>query len=538
MRHLIVRQIFDLHLGSTREAFGTQQRLSRFFQEEAAPALERLFDRIAPPDKVLRIERLEVDLGFLQEDQIDTEATLHKLVSAVEEAIQRALRDAGTAPAGDAFHSVFLQWLYFLECGVLPWYAENRLPAGWPAKVLEQLGLEAAAATRLRKLLLGASPALDRLVLQHSDDFLEAVATLLTGRSHAPVQKLIHELSILSSSGAAIRKKSPVPMPAVAQTRHQLWKWVFANDLHVQGGPPMETLLSAFLRYRFTPEILLAWLPVLKGRKSKDFPVLRRIWPGLNIVAGAKKQVQDFSKSPDNQNAKKAEDGNQAADAAPGQPAPQPIAIADTGKTGNVFSSEAAPQNEGKGPVPDPALLFQPRPEQSPVLPDKEEAWFVANAGIVLANGYLSRFFNNLDLLKPDRQFRDAEAQNKAALLIHFLATGETEAPEYLLLLPKVLCGIPAGRPLELFTPLAPFETEEAEALLQAMIGHWEALGNTSPEGLREGFLQRNGRLHLADNGWRLQVERQTIDILIDRSPFGFNVIKLPWMKDPLRVEW
>lgn len=538
MRHLIVRQILDLHLGSSREAFGTQQRLSRFFQEEAAPALERLFDRIAPPGKVVRIERLEVDLGFLQANQIDTEETLRKLVRAVEEAIQKALHSAGPDHSTNSANSVFLQWLYFLESGVLPWYAENSLPAGWQMVVLEQLGLDATAAIRLRRLLSGATSSLDRLIRQHSDDFLEAVGTLLTGRSHVMVQQVIQELLHIHHLPRVARQKNLPPLPDARETRNQLWKWVFANDFGERRALDMEALLSGFIRYRFSSEWLGAWAPAIRGKRSKELPVLHRLWPRLVAAEEAGKRKPAGAKNAVDQSDSQADgEKTQAADSARSS-AQQPGQQEKREGAGQSLSNDATLRPPERAAQPEAALFFQAKAEPAPVLPDKEEIWQIANAGIVLANGYLTRFFSNLDLLKPDRQFRDAGAQNKAALLIHFLATGETEAPEYLLLLPKVLCGIPAGAPLEFFTPLDPSETEEALALLQAMIGHWEALGNTSADGLREGFLKRNGRLRRSDDGWRLQIERQTIDILLDRSPFGFNVIKLPWMKDPLRVEW
>ena len=41
----------------------------------------------------------------------------------------------------------------------------------------------------------------------------------------------------------------------------------------------------------------------------------------------------------------------------------------------------------------------------------------------------------------------------------------------------------------------------EGEAMLTALIGHWQALGNTSAGALREGFLNRPGRLEDTGKG-------------------------------------
>ena len=82
-------------------------------------------------------------------------------------------------------------------------------------------------------------------------------------------------------------------------------------------------------------------------------------------------------------------------------------------------------------------------------------------------------------------------------------------------------------------------EREEADALLEAVIRHWEVLRNTSGDGLRGTFLLRRGKVSLRDDGdWLLQVEAQSFDILLDRLPWGISMIKLPWMEKMLWVEW
>lgn len=78
----------------------------------------------------------------------------------------------------------------------------------------------------------------------------------------------------------------------------------------------------------------------------------------------------------------------------------------------------------------------------------------------------------------------------------------------------------------------------ECEELLQAAIGHWSVLKNTSVDGLRETFLQRNGKISRVEKGWKLQVERKTVDVLLAKLPWGLGIIKLPWMNDMMFVEW
>ena len=104
--------------------------------------------------------------------------------------------------------------------------------------------------------------------------------------------------------------------------------------------------------------------------------------------------------------------------------------------------------------------------------------------------------------------------------------------------LEKLLCGMPLESPIPKNIILTTQEKEEAQKLLNAVIQNWNALKTASPEGLQEGFIQREGKLIRRTGGWLLQIERKALDILVDRLPWGFGMIMLPWMPERLNVEW
>jgi hypothetical protein len=56
--------------------------------------------------------------------------------------------------------------------------------------------------------------------------------------------------------------------------------------------------------------------------------------------------------------------------------------------------------------------------------------------------------------------------------------------------------------------------------------------------GLRETFLQREGRLEHGEDRWQLQVKSLTFDVLMDRLPWGYATLKFPWMREVLHVDW
>lgn len=169
--------------------------------------------------------------------------------------------------------------------------------------------------------------------------------------------------------------------------------------------------------------------------------------------------------------------------------------------------------------------------------PKKGEEIYVENAGLVLAHPFLPIYFEKLNLLK-DRKFRNEAARRRAVRLLHFLAVGDVEMQEYELALPKLMCELPLNIPIDLSDKLSDEEKEEGIAMLEALISHWGALKSTSPDGLREGFLRREGKLAYSDSGWELSVEQKAMDILLDRLPWGIHIIKLPWMKNMLKVHW
>ncbi len=164
---------------------------------------------------------------------------------------------------------------------------------------------------------------------------------------------------------------------------------------------------------------------------------------------------------------------------------------------------------------------------------------YVKCAGIVLAHPFIPSYFRKIGLVKEEA-FVGEEAQIKAIHLIHYLATKDTNLPEYELMLPKFLCGLPLDDPIERAVDVSDSEKEEGEKMLQAAVDHWGALGKVTPDSLRQGFLWRDGKLEHKESGWTLTVEQHTMDILLDRLPFGWGVsmIKFPWMKELLKVDW
>jgi hypothetical protein len=166
-----------------------------------------------------------------------------------------------------------------------------------------------------------------------------------------------------------------------------------------------------------------------------------------------------------------------------------------------------------------------------------EESIYVPHAGIVLVHPFLSTFFSRLQLWDKTG-FTDLYARQKAVYLLHYLATGERRGPEYDMVLPKLLCGYALEMPLPGDILLGDEACAEGDLLLRNVLERWEKLKNSSIDALREGFLRRDGKLYTHNDRLCLQVEAGAIDVLLDFLPWNISLVKLPWLKDILYVEW
>lgn len=160
------------------------------------------------------------------------------------------------------------------------------------------------------------------------------------------------------------------------------------------------------------------------------------------------------------------------------------------------------------------------------------------NVGVILLHPFLKSFFEESQLLDSNEKFRNFEAAEKAVGLLHFMATGQTEVEECELSFQKIICGIPLCMPIQATFDISEAEKQETEKMLNAAIRYWSSLRNTKVNGLREAFLQREGKIEQDDQSIVLQVERKTMDILLDKIPWNTSIVKLPWLDKMIRVDW
>lgn len=177
--------------------------------------------------------------------------------------------------------------------------------------------------------------------------------------------------------------------------------------------------------------------------------------------------------------------------------------------------------------------------EEIPTIDDSSELLetegvYINNAGLILTWPYLQLFFKELNVY-TENGLTDKE---KAMHLLHYLCFGMEEEWECALFLSKIICGWDLEMPLGEKITLADSEKEECDQLIEAIVRNWPALKNTSVDGFREAFLQREGIISKVNDNWLLRIERKGYDVMLEQLEWGINTIQLSWNDYTIFVEW
>ncbi|MEM7295655.1 MAG: contractile injection system tape measure protein, partial [Pseudomonadota bacterium] len=154
-------------------------------------------------------------------------------------------------------------------------------------------------------------------------------------------------------------------------------------------------------------------------------------------------------------------------------------------------------------------------------------------AGVVILHPYIKLLFKRLDVLNEQGRIADGALDRAYSILSYLTLHGGPPDPMHYILL-----GL-EGRPRLTAQSLEDSARTMINGLLEAIISQWGKLGKTSPDGLRETFLRRDGFLTIEPNsGTRLSVAPGPFDMLLDALPWSLSPVGLPWMIAPCHVDW
>lgn len=185
--------------------------------------------------------------------------------------------------------------------------------------------------------------------------------------------------------------------------------------------------------------------------------------------------------------------------------------------------------------VPQPYESLFARPVQAAA--SEQEAVTIQNAGLVLLHPFFSHYFSRLNMLTKG-QFNDENARQRAIRLLQLLVDGETGHAEHTLLLNRVLCDMPWKEPLDPDIIITEEEKGLSQGLLNAVIQQWPKMHNSSIEGFRASFLQREGLLWQTEEAWMLRVHKRSYDIILQTLPWSYGMMRFSWLSKPVYTEW
>ena len=497
--HRIHRQRWSIRVDQPAEALRWRQRLRDNWQQELLPVMADVFDAFDQPGQQVHLPRLHLQLKV---------GSLAQLREQLPIALAQALRDewhesANTSTPsisspqqGTDAHAADDIVRHYLQRGELPWQAahgdrqqqQQRLlltPEYWRQLLREQLALAPSDTTQLlliwRWLQQVASA-------ERQTELRQFVCELAADASFAePVGALLHLLS---------------SMPAMNGYQLLQWQSLLALRLwqHLHSSEPSSVTSAAL-----DDVIRATVLPAGVTQQAPSLALLQWLERGARV--------------------------------------PPQQTVIDVGASLLSPMSEAA----AAGPEAKPSLhaaLLQAAASSQPVLPYTTTdvasvSVLVLHAGLVLLHPFLPQFFRACGVWAMTESRLSPWQLPHAAALLHFLATGSEAIAEHECGTIKLLLGLAVDASLPVAEGLlSDLDKAEIEQLLNAVIGHWSALKQTSATGLRLSFLQRPGLLRAEPDGWRLHIEREAFDVLLDFLPWGIGVIKLPWMTDAIHTAW
>lgn len=571
-RHIVQRQVLELTIPKQAQARQYQDELSRIYRERIIPMLDRYCSDLSGPEERYRIESLQLELGALPADDFEEQfvrrvetALKHELTRQISDQAKAARQSSGS-PQADAQLELFA---FFLRTGSLPWWADSSSPGLLAENLARLLTLAPQALRELLRQLLREPNARQRLINQYSDEQLAALLGVLLPAHRAVFTRDLPALANLlktagQSLGGPARASRQIfwrNLLVIANngTAHphleNFYRLVFRALLEIPGSETLplhlaETASAAGNRELATllGKIVPATAPAsvivsVQERLLRRLEELRSLG-GLLASTWAKLRAWLTSRQ--------LPGALQATLLAALNSAPQretsliPLNLSEILAAIQQIAQDTSPQSPNSTAILNEILaelesVLASQPDEHPTRENRHDAeeYPVANAGLVILWPFLGHFFSHLGLLDEDRRsFLSFEMRQRAVGLLQVVAAKDAASPEYLLPLNKLLCGLPPETPLDLGQPLREEEIAECENLLEAVIAQAPILREMQPDGLRGSFLLRPGLLGMQDNAWLLRVERQTYDIVLERFPWNWEWVKLPWMETPLRVEW
>ena len=517
--NIINREILELQVQSKEEYLKLKDEIEDLVNNKIPEKAESVYSDIFSADEIVRLDRLNIDLGIISPFNL-SENLLQKFSSVFKEELVRVKENKKYVK--DYTGSALQLLIFFLLHGDFPWWASKK------AEIDLYSIFQRVLNENFKELIsfLIKHPDKKEIFLrienQFSGNIFEDINQLLIKNYFPDIDELLRNILKLLSALTfpqtiikSIDKIITTVLLSSLRTHKEISEQQLASEIFVQFS-----IINSLTEEDFYDKTVFQLQKISKGLGVID-PHLLRIFINLllfnypeilekhsDIIIKILQEQIKLTSLPD---------------------------LEDT--LGIIMQKVYSAKNSF-----DKQLKKIKVQKDLPEIPleepeDETDEIFVSNAGISLIAVYLPSLFDKLNLLK-DGVFENRNNENRAALLINYISYKKTEAYEFNLQLNKILCGIPINETLPKEIKISKLEVDEIDLLLESVIKNWTEIKNTSVEGLRTAFLEREGILYDKGNSYQLKVDRKPHDIILETLPWSISIIKYNWMKKPIYVEW
>lgn len=460
------------------------------------PAIEKLLDEKSPQGSIYYFEEIVIDVGDLPKENWEA-LLVEKVVAQLRHDI--SISSSSSAPGigltdkAREFKGTEIQEresikqaiFYFLKTGLLPWNASIRNTTEL-SEALEKLIMNLSTLDQLIELFSCDEDVLQRLIQQFNTELLDKI---IIGSSNISVDRLM-ELKTSFTALIELTEKSS------RRQQQMVYEVLLTNLTRSASKVDIIKYVPLAIEAIFDKITLKTFAQALISRNDCTYEIfMEALISKMNRVIPSE-DIRDLIE----------------------------IYLKQQVTETKIMETQSQ--------------VIKNKPARKSVSESiKVDDIFISNAGLVLLHPFLHMLFENVGYTE-NKVWLTEETQERAIALTQYMVTGLELTPEFDLLLNKLLVGYPVEKTLPLEIVLSDFEKQEADDVLNSVIKHWTALKNTSIEALRSTFLKRDGKFSNNDSGWKLKVEQRTVDILMSRLPWGLSIVKTPWMKNIMKVEW
>lgn len=481
----------EVDTSKAETAYSIKNFISEFLRNELFPKLEMLFDDYNLNETIIRFNEININLSvnkwnnFEQikyeiNKQFENKLKLHiQPVVMGQKSVGISFKEDETDIRKISLRKNYeATFLYFLENGHLPWFGkEEHINEFTTLRSWNRNLKEVSFVERLKKLIFQDTTVFDRFIYQFSDEIVVAFFVKVNLKLKGHDKQLLNLL----------KKLEP-------KTKYLFLKLLFHISILGEANSTLKTLqifYNEVSQRKINSKNIVEFVNLIHNILPKEVANDSQILEVIRIFDTEKELVSLL------------------------------FEIDEFSKTKILPKENESVQKEKE-------LSFFER-ESSGIA--------VQNAGLIVLHPFLKYFFVNTKIADNNGILIKGKL-DLAVQSLYFLATGNENVFEGDLVFEKFICGVPLKRPIPKQSLLTDKIKAEVHVLLKEAIKNWAALKNTSPNGLRQMFIQRDGKLIQKENKYKLLVERKAQDILLEKLSWNISMVKLPWKKELIIVEW